>query len=795
MKKLIFTLILGGIILNVNAQLNTTLVAQLDYEAAATDIWGYVAPDGTEYALVGLETGVSVVSLANPAEPEEVQFLPGDFSRWWDLKTWGDYAYIVADESSSDEGLQVIDLSNLPMEATKTTWTPEIGTRTLENCHNIYIDEEGVAYLAGCNVNGGGMIFVDVASTPGTPRLLGTGEPIYAHDVYTRDGLMYASEIYEDRFAIYDVSNKSEVKLLATQLTPFRFTHNTWLSDDGNVLYTTDEKANAPVAAYDISDLDDIQLLDEYRPIYTLGTGTVPHNVHVKDDYLMISHYTAGAVFVDASRPDNLVEVANYDTYPGPDGGFNGAWGLYPFLPSGNILVSDRQGGLFILKPNLQRACFLEGTVTDEASGQPLFDAEVEILSDQATLAISDLFGTYKTGQAQSGTFNVRFTRFGYEPKIAQATLQNGEVTVLDVALTPLATYSISAKAVSSLTGAGVPDARMIISNAEYVFEAGADDDGNFAIADVFEGTYDITVGAWGYFHKVVENVSLDNDRSLTISLEEGYQDDFLFDLGWRSRTDTATAGFWERGVPVASTFSSMLATPTADIPDDLGESCYVTSNRGGQAGASDVDNGTVQLVSPPMDLTNYNDPILSYHLWFFNEGGDGNPEDSLLVRITNGTDTVTVERVTQSRSAWRAASEIYLRDFIELTEEMRVIFQTADLPPNSHIVKAAVDAFAITEGMDNTTATNDVLDNALQIRAFPNPFQSDISIVYELETATAQNFLEVYNALGQLVIRQELGSTQGTVRIGESLENGMYFVRIQANGKLSPVRRIIKQR
>ena len=31
---------------------------------------------------------------------------------------------------------------------------------------------------------------------------------------------------------------------------------------------------------------------------------------------------------------------------------YRGAWGVYPFLPSGNILVSDMQYGLYVLAPS-----------------------------------------------------------------------------------------------------------------------------------------------------------------------------------------------------------------------------------------------------------------------------------------------------------------------------------------------------------------------------------------------------------------------------------------------------------
>jgi hypothetical protein len=67
-------------------------------------------------------------------------------------------------------------------------------------------------------------------------------------------------------------------------------------------------------------------------------------------------------------NPDNLVEVGNFDSFLGQDGGFPGVWGTYPFLPSGKILASDRNNGLFVFIPNYVRACYLEGSVVDSVT-------------------------------------------------------------------------------------------------------------------------------------------------------------------------------------------------------------------------------------------------------------------------------------------------------------------------------------------------------------------------------------------------------------------------------------------
>ena len=71
---------------------NTVLRDRVTFDAALNDIWGYVAPDSTEYALVGKRNGVSIVSLADPDNAVEVATIPGDQSVWRDLKTFGEYA-------------------------------------------------------------------------------------------------------------------------------------------------------------------------------------------------------------------------------------------------------------------------------------------------------------------------------------------------------------------------------------------------------------------------------------------------------------------------------------------------------------------------------------------------------------------------------------------------------------------------------------------------------------------------------------------------------------------------------
>jgi hypothetical protein len=64
-----------------------------------------------------------------------------------------------------------------------------------------------------------------------------------------------------------------------------------------------------------------------------------------------MSNYERGVTILDIKDPSSPQEIAFFDTYSASDNAsFNGNWGVYPYLPSGIILASDIQGGLFILQ-------------------------------------------------------------------------------------------------------------------------------------------------------------------------------------------------------------------------------------------------------------------------------------------------------------------------------------------------------------------------------------------------------------------------------------------------------------
>lgn len=420
--------------------LNIELVGFLETPESANDIWGYVDDNGIEYALVGTRANTKLVSLEDPTNPELLTQIEGANTVWRDLKTWENHIFVTTDGNSVRDGLLVIDGSDMrdvdyKYVQIEIPLPDTTAVDTLFNCHNIFIDEKGFAYLAGCNVADGGIIILDVATDPWNPSFVGIENRAYSHDVFVRDDIMYCSEIYLGQFGIYDVSDRSNPVYINGAETSTNFTHNAWLSDDGNYLFTTDEKAFGYVDAFDISDFNDPFRIDKFRPIETENKGIIPHNTHYHDGFLVTSWYTDGVVITDATRPNNLVKVGSYDTWIGEDGGFLGCWGAYPFLPSGLLLATDRQSGLYVLRPEYTRASYLEGNVTDLATGLGINDVQVAIISDQENQANSNAIGKYRTGLAESGDFDVLFYHPDYNSKTVSVTIESGEVTTLDVEL------------------------------------------------------------------------------------------------------------------------------------------------------------------------------------------------------------------------------------------------------------------------------------------------------------------------------------------------------------------------
>ena len=682
------------------APYNVELLANENYAVGGergNDIWGYVDAAGTEYAIAGSTQATYIYSLEDPTAPRLRLRIPGATSTWRDIKDHDEYLYVVADVGA--DGLLVIDMSGAPDAITYEFYKPDVAvggdTTTLEKCHNLYVSEEGYAVLTGCNVYSGTPLFFDLNADPEQPPFVGASRRRYAHDVYAENGVLYSSDIYTGEVVAHDYTAVDSVYVLGSATTSTTFTHNAWPNGSETAVFTTDERSGAFVDAFDVRDPTEIEFLDKFRPDATYDSGSIPHNTHALGDHLATSWYQDGVIITDATRPGNLVEVGRYDTYPsGSAGGFDGCWGAYPFLPSGLLLASDINTGLYVFRPTYERGAYFEGQVLDSVSGQPLAGVTVDFDGRAAQSTTTSVGGDFATGIYEEGLYEVTFSKEGYAPRTVVASLRRAEVDFREVRLRPLNIDNLTLEVVDA---AGDPisgaQTRLVFQGSSVGGGTGSTEGATASVTD----RYDVFVGAWGYLTTVLRDVEVGEDpTTLRVVLEEGYYDDFLFDFDW-SVTSTATAGIWERAVPVGASDNGRVSQLGEDFSADFGGECFATGNGSTATFADDVDNGVTSFTSPVIDLTGRDDLRLEFYYYFWNEGGNSTPDDALEVIVSNGATEVTVFEATQTVFGWTKATTAPLGTLIDLTAEMTVTFVTSDLRGSGHGVEAMIDVFSLT--------------------------------------------------------------------------------------------------
>ncbi len=421
------------------AQTNVTHLSTVTFSnQRLSNVWGYTASNGAEYALVGGFQGTTIIDISNPSSPVTITSIAGPNSDWREIKTYQNYAYVV---SEGGGGVQIIDLGNLPGNnlPNYNYYCNVPGFGNMNKGHALHVDvTSGFLYVYGSNINSGRPVVVNLEPDPYNPTYAGRLAALgYAHDGYADNNFMYAGHIYAGLFSIVDFTNKSSPVVVATQPTPGAFTHNTWLS--GSTLFTTDEVSNSYLTSYDISNTSNIRELDRIRS--NPGSGVIVHNTYITStNYAVTSWYKDGFTIVDVDRPANMVQVGNYDTYPNDSGtGFEGCWGVYPYFPSGTIIASNirkfntNDGELMIFSPNYVRGCYLEGVVRNTA-GVPLSNAQVEIINTSALEYVNNI-GEYKMGLLAPGTYTARASKQGYFPQEIAVSLGTGQLTLQDFSL------------------------------------------------------------------------------------------------------------------------------------------------------------------------------------------------------------------------------------------------------------------------------------------------------------------------------------------------------------------------
>lgn len=342
------------------------------------DIWGWTK-NGREFALVALTDGSSFVDITDAENPKVCGFLPThtSTSTWRDIKVDQDHAFIISE--ASNHGMQVFDLTRLLEDGCLDT-----ATRRYEadkhygefgNCHNIVINEDSHrAYGVGTRTCRGGPHIMDLTD-PKDPKYMGCFESDgYTHDAecITYDGPDSEHQgkeicfLYnEDTLTVADLSDpQNPVQLSRTAYTNNRYTHQGWLTEDRKYIllddeldemYATNEQDKyTRTLIWNMEDLDK----PEWIGVFTSSQQAVDHNMYIKGNYAYQANYVAGLRVLDLSGldPTNPVvtEAAYFKVDPNRNGvTFNGAWSVYPYFPSGNIVVNSIERGLYVLKVNV----------------------------------------------------------------------------------------------------------------------------------------------------------------------------------------------------------------------------------------------------------------------------------------------------------------------------------------------------------------------------------------------------------------------------------------------------------
>ncbi len=756
------------------------------------NICGYAA-DGKEYAICGGSTGIEIVDVTNPDALVKIVKIPGPTSLWKEIKTYKHYAYITTEGGG---GLQIVDMSTLPV-ATYHSYTGDGAIlNQLSSIHSLHIDTtKGFLYAHGTSLFGGGSVVFDLNNDPWNPTYAGKYDANgYVHDGWVDNDTLYAAHISGGFFSIVNMANKVNPQVLATQPTPNFFTHNTWMSVDRKTIFTTDETDDSFLAAYDISDPDDVKFLDKVQS--NPGSNSVGHNTHIIGNYAVTSWYHDGVTIVDVSDPTNMVQVGNYDNDPTvAGGGQQGCWGVYPYLPSGNLIATyfsndqTPKGELWVLTPTYKQAAYLQGSVKSASTGNPINNAKIEIVSgDPGTIEFSLANGGFSFGQATAGSFEVKVSKVGYVTQTQTVTLVSGETLNLNFQLVDEQVISLTGTVVSAVTNLPIPFAHIGVVGISN-FNTIADANGQFTLPGIYIGTYQVIAGAWGYGYKTFNNQTLNTNQTFNFVLPKGYRDDFVFDYGWE-KSGTSENGDWEIAEPIGiNPGGGFLLVPETDLSADIGNTCYVTGNSA-VIGENDVEGGTQILRSPVMDLTSYNQPELKGFLFFTSITFTQLSLDSIRIYVENGTEEALLYDLPGTTFNWRPLNK-NIKSVIPITNTMRIRIECFDDPiyTDQDSYEASFDYFRITDAAPS--ATNDPL-SAAQLMVHPNPFKGQAVVAYEAPAGDTYR-LQITDMLGRIVETVDLQGNSGMEAVGQALHPGIYFARLEQSGRVGKTVKLVK--
>ncbi len=341
---------------------DSTVVSEPQHGIKYNGVFGWTNPgDGREYAIIGSTAGTYFIEVTNPSLPVVRDFVGGrrDSCVWREIHTYQNFCYMVSDDGLPNS-FQIVDLSPLP----DSVHVVHDSTNIMSRCHTIFVD--GDKLYAGIPKGPFGqssMAVFSLKNNPASPFLLRRLEEDYTgidatHDMFVRHDTIYAS-MSNSGYFVYRFDTLLNKFLLLGSLTsyPFKgYNHSSSVTESGISIMCDEVPSGLQVKAVDVNDLSDITVTDTFKS----NTGATPHNPYVVgNNRVVIAYYQDGVQIFDISDPSNITRSGYFDTRPeiGDNNGYpgdpyQGCWGAFTGLPSGNLLASDMQNGLFILNIN-----------------------------------------------------------------------------------------------------------------------------------------------------------------------------------------------------------------------------------------------------------------------------------------------------------------------------------------------------------------------------------------------------------------------------------------------------------
>ncbi len=716
--------------------------------------WSYIHGDGREYAVIGCTNGTAIYNVTDPASTYLVEFITGPNSLWHEMKSYRNWIYAVSEGDTPGGGLQIISMVDPENPVLVNTYTTNFVT-----AHTVSVDTTRALLVVNGTRNGGpatGMRILTLAS-PGSPTNpvelshwpIG-GDPDftdYVHDCMLVGNRLYAASIYVGTQRVLDITNPALPTVINSWTYPSAFyTHNAWPDVSQNYLYVTDEQNGQTMRVFDISNVMSPVLVNEL----TSNPAAIVHNAHVKGNELHLANYTEGIRILDITDPAHPAEFGYADSYPGPSGGFAGVWGVCPFFPSGTIIASDMNTGLYVYRP-LYNYGVIRVQAIDAATQQPIPGVEVELSpTPQSLTTTADGVVVFAP---DAGSYTVLGSKFGYLGDSEGVTLGGGvrDTVVLEMVKRPFVAYSGTVK--SSANQAVLNDGDLELEDTPLSTKTNGS--GQFSFPEVPVDPYTIEVHRPGYAPLSI-NRQIGPDGPVTQDLfmrPAALYDALEVASGWTvgATGDNASSGIWTRVNPVGTGSPAPIppgpgyaqndgtgllmagvggrtepaivpsapraadqgipkpapelfhpdhgegrapgdAQPEDDRTPPPGVFCFITGQAANpnDLGGNDVDNGRTSLTTPALNMTGMVQPSIGYWRWFFNNVNDPSDWFVVLISNNNGTSFVPVDTTRTSHAHWHE-QVIPVADYVTPTTQVKVRFQAADLG-NQNIIEAGVD-------------------------------------------------------------------------------------------------------